>query len=153
MIFILDIDEIRTLLNSCDATFEFIKNEQAIHSVDDAKGYYEACQTAPILIITTEMGYFALIKAGDRERVDFEQLKKVLQCERVKLASRKQVLKITGYEVGNVPLVGHQLPVILDGRLLQQPFVFGGVGNANFTLKIDSQDLEKINKVVAKIDS
>jgi len=139
------------LLQNHNADFEIIQNEKPIYSVNDAIGY-EICQTAPVLIITTERGYFALILAGDRGRVDFGLLKRVLQCKKAKLASRKEVLDAIGYEVGSVPLVGLQLPCVLDKRLLQHPYVFGGTGDANLTLKICPGDLEKINKVVAKIE-
>lgn len=152
MILIMNIEETKTLLNKCDATFEIIHNDKPIYSVDDAKGYYESCQTAPVLVVKTEKGYFALIIAGDRGRVDFELVKRALQCEKVKLASKKEVLETTGYEVGHVSLVGHQLPCVLDMRLLRQPFVYGGAGDANFTLKIDPRDIEKVNEIVAKID-
>lgn len=149
---IMKIDEIKELLNKFDIDYEIIHNDKPIYSVNDAKGYYEICQTAPVLIIKTEKGYFALLMTGDRGRVDFEVVKRVLQCEKAKLASKKEVLETTGYEVGNVSLVGHHLPCVLDMRLLLQRYVYGGVGDANFTLKIDPRDLEKVNEIVAKID-
>ena len=148
----MNIEGIETLLKTSGADFEIIQNDKPIYSVNDAKGYYEMCQTAPVLIVSTEKGYFALIMAGDRGRVDFELVKKALQCEKVKLASKKEVLETTGYEVGNVSLVGHRLQCILDTRLLLQPYVYGGAGDANFTLKINPRDIEKVNQIVAKID-
>ena len=93
-----------------------------------------------------------MIMCGDRGRVDFELIKSVLKCEKIKLASRSEVLKETGFEVGNVPPVAHGLPSVLDNRLLKQPFVFGGAGEVNYTLKMDPKDIEKVNNTVAKID-
>lgn len=144
-------DEISALLHKHQVAFEIISNEKPIYSVNDAKGYYQISQTAPVLIVTTSLGFFALILAGDRGRVDFEMVKESLKCGKVRLANKKQVLEATGYEVGSVPLVGHHLPCVLDNRLLQQPFVYGGIGDANFTLKLDPRDLEKVSEVVARI--
>ncbi|RCX17200.1 prolyl-tRNA editing enzyme YbaK/EbsC (Cys-tRNA(Pro) deacylase) [Anaerobacterium chartisolvens] len=135
-----------------DVAHEIIHDDSPIHSVNDAKGFYEISQTAPVLIVKTEKGYFALIMSGDRGRVDFELIKEVLQCEKVKLASRKEVLEVTGSEVGSVPLVGHLLPSVLDTRLLLQRFVYGGAGETNFTLKIDPREIERVSNIVAKID-
>ena len=145
------LDELRALLEKNNVSFEIIQNKKPIYSVNDAYGYYEISQTAPTLIIKTERGFFALILAGDRGRADFELVKESLQCEKAKLASKKEVLEIIGYEVGSVPLVGHGLPCILDTRLFLHSYVYGGAGDANFTLKIDPRDIEKINDVVAKI--
>jgi prolyl-tRNA editing enzyme YbaK/EbsC (Cys-tRNA(Pro) deacylase) len=39
----------------------------------------------------------------------------------------------------------------MDVRLLLQPFVYGGAGERNYTLKIDPRGIEKVNKIVAKI--
>jgi Cys-tRNA(Pro)/Cys-tRNA(Cys) deacylase len=145
------LDELTALLEKKNVSFEIIHNKKPIYSVEDARGYYEISQTAPTLVIKTERGFFALILAGDRGRVDFELAKKSLQCEKAKLASKQEVLETTGYDAGSVPLVGHGLPCILDMRLFLHPFIYGGAGDANFTLKIDPRDIEKINDVVAKI--
>jgi len=146
------LDKLRMLLQKNNITYDIIYNEKPFYTVNDAKEYYKISQTAPVLVLSTDKGYFALIKAGDRKRIDFELIKKVLQCEKVKLASKKEVMEATGYEVGNVPLVGHGLPSILDTRLLLQSFIFGGTGDLNFTLKIDPRYIEKVNEIVAKID-
>ncbi len=146
------IDGLRDLLHRNNVVFEIIHNDNPIYSVNDAKGCYEIYQTAPVFIVKSDRGYFALILSGDRGRIDFDLVKTALQCNSVKLANKKDVFKVTSYEVGNVPLVGHNLPCILDTRLLRQPFVYGGVGNANYTLKIDPRDLDKINEIVARIN-
>ena len=140
------------LLKRHNVAFEIIRNDKPMYSVKDAIGYYELHRIAPVLIVKTEMGYYALIVAGSRGRIDFELIKKALHCEKVKLASKKGVLETTGHEVNNVPLVGHTLPCVLDTRLLLLSFVYGGVGDPNFTLKMDPRDLGKVNTIVATIE-
>ncbi|MBC3798664.1 aminoacyl-tRNA deacylase [Acetobacterium tundrae] len=146
------IEELRIWLNNSDVDFEILPNEKPVLSVNDALGFYEICETAPTLIIKSEKGYFALLLSGDRGRIDFKQIKKILQCKKVRMASADEVFETIGFEVGSVPLVGHHLPSVLDLHLLNYPYVYGGVGNANFTLKINPQDLIKVNDIVAEID-
>lgn len=148
---ITSLDKMCDLLNSYNITFEIIHTNRPILTINDAKEYFEISQTAPVLIVKTEKGYFALIIAGNRGKLNFQEIKMTIRCEKMKLASKNEVLKITGFEVGNVPLVGHGLPCILDSNLLLQPFIYGGAGEANCTLKIAPRDLEKVNKIIAKI--
>jgi len=145
-------EELRIWLNNSDVDFEILPNEKPILTVNDALGFYEICETAPTLIIKSEKGYFALLLSGDRGRIDFKQIKKILQCKKVRMASEDEVLETIGFEAGSVPLVGHRLPCVLDQHLLNVPYVYGGVGNANFTLKINPRDLIKVNDIVAEID-
>jgi len=145
-------EELRILLNNSDVDFEILQNEKPILSVNDALGFYEICETAPTIIIKSEKGYFALLLSGDRGRIDFKQIKKILQCKNVRMASEGEVLETIGFEAGSVPMVGHHLPCVLDQHLLNYPYVYGGVGDANFTLKINPRDLIKVNDIVAGID-
>ena len=143
---------IKSLLTKHNADFSIIENKNPIYSLDDARGLFELSETAPVLIISTEKGYYALIISGDRIPIDFELIKKALRCEKVKLAARKDIFEIVGFEAGSIPLVGLKLPCVLDNRLLLYPYIYGGAGDANYTLKIDPKDLRKINEVVAIIE-
>ncbi|MDO9492898.1 aminoacyl-tRNA deacylase [Acetobacterium sp.] len=146
------IEEFKSLLNNSDVDYEILQNEKPILTVNDAIGIYEISETAPTIIIKSEKGYFALLLSGDRERIDFKQIKKILICKNVRMARAEEVLETIGYEAGNVPLVGHHLPCVLDQHLLNYRYVYGGVGDANFTLKINPRDLIKVNDIVAEID-
>jgi len=146
-------DNLRSLLEEKKIPFELIKHDTPILTAEEGARYFgiNVGQTAPTLIIWTDKGFFALIISGDRGRVDFSDVAGVLGCKKVRLAGAKEVQKVTGYEVGSVSLVGHNLPCIFDTRLLRYPSVYGGTGKATCTLKIDPYDLEKINKVVATL--
>ncbi|PYG90225.1 prolyl-tRNA editing enzyme YbaK/EbsC (Cys-tRNA(Pro) deacylase) [Ruminiclostridium sufflavum DSM 19573] len=148
----ISLNSIKELLQKHDILYEIIHDESHIYSVSDAAGIYNLSQTVPVLVVKTDKGYFAVIMSGERRRVDFELLKEALKCEKVKLADKKDVFKVTGYEAGSVPMVGHGLPGVFDNRLLLQKFVYGGAGQKNYTLKIDPRDIERITEIVAKID-
>ncbi|MBI4856986.1 MAG: YbaK/EbsC family protein [Acetobacterium woodii] len=145
-------EKLRTLLINNQVDFEILHNEKPILAVSDAKGVYEIDATAPTIIIKSEKGYFALLLSGDRGRIDFKQIKKILQCKNVRIASKEEVFETIGFEVGSVPLIGHGLPCVLDQHLLKYPYVYGGVGDAYFTLKINPRDLVKVNNIVSEID-
>ena len=146
-------DNLQAFLQEKKVPFELIKHDTPILTAEDGARYFgiNVGQTAPILIIKTDKGFFALIISGDRGKVDFSEVAGVLGCNKVKLAGAKEVQKVTGYEVGSVSMVGHNLPCIFDTRLFRYPHVYGGTGKATCTLKINPYDLEKINKVVATL--
>lgn len=92
----------------------------------------EIGKTVPSLILKTDKGYFALILSGNRNQIDFIKLANILGCNKVKLASPKEVQKVTGFEVGSVSMVGLDLPCVIDKKLFNYDFVYGGTGKSTF---------------------
>jgi len=66
--------------------------------------------------------------------------------KKVKLASPQEVLESAGYPVGAMPPFAHlqPLPTLIDRRVLQQPFVFGGGGADNTLLRLAPADLLRL---------
>ncbi len=95
---------------------------------------------------------FALIISGDREKIDLEVIREKLQCNELKLAGKDEVLLKLGMKTGEIPLVGHGLPCLIDNRIFQHRYIFGGAGNAHYTLKIKPEHLEKVNEVVFRFE-
>lgn len=147
-------NELQEILERCEYKYEIIQHEKPILSREDGSKYFgiEIGQTAPSLILKTDKGYFALILSGNRDKIDFNILADILGCSTVKLASPKEVQKITGFEVGNVRMVGLDLPCVLDKRLFNYDFVYGGTGQATSTLKIEPSALIQLNYVIATFD-
>ena len=144
-------DSIGTVLKNSEYDYEFIFHENPILSAQEGADYFniEIGQTAPTLIIKTDSGFFALIISGNRKRVDFTHIAKILGCQHAQMATKKEVKEITGFDVGSVPMIGIALPFILDRKLLRYPFVYGGSGQATRTLKIDPVALQHLNQIVA----
>ena len=61
-------------------------------------------------------------------------------------------VKKRGFHPGSIPLVGHNQPCILHKRFFHFHFVYGGSGFPSYTLKINPKDLEKLNKLIGKIE-
>lgn len=140
------------MLEKHQIVYELIYHADPIHTVNEAKKYFNVHQAVPVLIVKTERGFYSLLVSGARGHVDLEVIKKVLGCKEVCMASKQEVLQKTGYEIGKIPLIGHGLPCIFDTRLSEHPHVYGGTADKNYTLKIDPSDLTKLNNIIATID-
>jgi prolyl-tRNA editing enzyme YbaK/EbsC (Cys-tRNA(Pro) deacylase) len=115
-------------------------------------GYFKIEETVPTLIIQTEIGFYALIISGERSKMDFNVIKNLLGCEKIRMADKKEIVEKFKIEPGQIPLVGHELPCIIDTRIFKYRFVYGGTGDWYHTLKIKPDDLVKANNVVLKFD-
>ena len=144
-------DTIKSFLDRSTTEYEFIYHDQQIISVADGVSCLgiEAGQTAPTLIISADDTYFSLVFSGDRQRIDWVALATILGVSKVKLVDKDKVQSITGFASGDVPMVGLALPGIFDKRLLQYPFVYGGSGQHNRTLKLAPTLLQKLAQPVA----
>lgn len=146
------IADLKQLLTDQNADFEILTHDKPIHSKQDALGYFRLEETAPTLILETENGYLALIISGEREKIDFRQLKKLTNCKKLQLANSDVIQEIMNLKAGQVPLIGHQLPCVIDKKLFNYPYVYGGTGDLFHTLKIKPDDLVKANQVILKFD-
>ena len=63
--------------------------------------------------------------------------------------NRNKIEKITGYKVGSIPPIGHELPCIFDDKLLNFNYVYAGTGDELITLKINPNDIKRLNKVIS----
>ena len=145
-------EKLKSILAKSAYYYELIYQQVSRRSAQEGADYFtiDIGQTAPTLIIKTDIGFFVLIISGRRGRVDFEEIAKILHCQKAKLANPKEVQKM-GYEIGNVPLVGIPLPHILDESLFEYPAIYGGSGVEGYTLKINPYALENLNEVISRI--
>jgi prolyl-tRNA editing enzyme YbaK/EbsC (Cys-tRNA(Pro) deacylase) len=146
---------ILNLLATCPYNYELINHPHPIRTVTDGMKHFqiEAGQTAPTLILNADDSIYAMIISGSQKRLDFHAIASVLGCNHVTLAKPKEVEIVTGFIIGNIPMIGHSIPCILDNRLLNYSFVYGGTGNPLVTLKISPQALSQLNNVVAYFTS
>lgn len=100
-------------------------------------------QSVPTLIFTTDKGLVAIQKRTDT-KIDSKKLKLALGVKSANMAN-EDILHSLGLEKGIVPLIGLEIPVFVDKKVLEVPNIFGGCGNRDFNLNINSSDLVKIN--------
>jgi len=145
---------IKEILEKNNFSFELIHNDIPIHTAKEGADYFkiDIAQISPTLIIYTDAGFHVLVVSGERGHVNFKEVKQLLKCKNVRMATKDEVKDLTGFPVGNVPMLGIPLPYILDKRLLEFSFVYGGCGKENTTLKVDPNALFKLNKVVGVLN-
>ncbi len=95
-----------------------------------------------IIVVTNTNDYYLIILQGNR-KIKTKKLKKLLGIKDVRLASPEQVLKITGFKVGDVPPISVELPVILDELVLNGSItkLYGGGGAPTRLLTISVDEL------------
>lgn len=144
---------LKMMLRKSKYPWELIHHTASLRSAQEGADYFniDIGQTAPTLVIKTTIGFFALIISGSRDRIDFKEIAQMLNCQKVKLANPSEVESM-GYKIGNVPLVGIPLPCILDRKIFEYSFVYGGSGVKDYTLKISPYALEELNQMIAKLD-
>ncbi len=146
------VEDLKTRLSSQNMDFEIIQHDKPIKCKKDALGYFKIEETAPTLILQTEIGFYALIISGERSKIDFNLIKSLLGCNKIGLADKKDIIEKFKTEPGKIPLIGHNLPCIIDNRIFKYKFVYGGTGNWYYTLKIRPKDLVIANNVILKFD-
>lgn len=145
---------IEKILRKSGFSFELIYNNEPIYTAKEGADYFkiDIAQIAPTLIIYTAVGFHVLVISGERGHVNFTEIKHLLNCKNVRLATKDEVKLITGFSTGNIPMFGIELPYIVDRRLLEFSFIYGGLGEENTTLKVDPIALLKLNNVIGTLD-
>ncbi len=144
-------DIVKNILEASHFAHEFIYHNQPLLTAQEGADYFkiDTGQTAPTLIIKTDTDFFALIISGSSKRIKLEELSFLLGCKKTRMANREEVKERTGFDAGNLPLIGIPLPHILDKQLFSYPCVYGGSGQLNRTLKITPLALQQLNTVIA----
>lgn len=140
--------ELETFLRENHADFELLRQDRPILSAADAAEYYPPEKAAPMLVLQTENGLIGCAVSAGRGRLDFEALKQKFHYEKLKMADRAKIKKLTGYEAGAIPLIGLGLPCLFDSSLLQHDYLYGGSGDALVTLKIAPRDVMRLNPII-----
>lgn len=147
----MDIKRLIELLQNQNIDFEIIEHDKPIITLADAAKYFPIEKSVPTLIAQTDRGLIALFVSSSYGRVDFAGIKERFGFQKIKMADRKQIEIQTGYEAGEIPLVGLTIPCIMDKKLFQYDFVYGGTGNSMFTLKISPNSIANLNDIIGFI--
>lgn len=98
----------------------------------------------PNIVLKTEKGFFVVQRRGDTQ-IDNKKLKKLLDVQRLSLANKEDLEKF-GLEPGIVPPLGYDIPTFIDKKALENEEIYTGTGDKLFALKLNPQDLIKVNK-------
>lgn len=150
------VEELKSYLADLEINAEILEFKEKVKTVDQAA---EVLGVTKDQIIKSLMFIDALgepviaIVSGD-QKVDNKKLAKVIGTIGVRMASAKEVKKYTGYVIGGLPPIGYKqkIKVVMDEKILEKDFVYGGGGTENHLLKISPKDILRLTSaVVAKI--
>ena len=138
------LDKLRTVCNHSNVDYELFKDKIPLKTattgvVEYGINLYEA---APTLIIKADETIMAAIIRGDT-RISFKKSKEFLKLTRLCLAKPEEIYNLTGSKIGNVSLINEGLKTLMDKKVLDNEYVYGGCGAPNHTLKIKVIDLIK----------
>ncbi|MDI6891696.1 MAG: YbaK/EbsC family protein [Actinomycetota bacterium] len=86
-----------------------------------------------------------VILPGDK-KVSYKKLKKLLGASRIRLATTREVMNLTGYIIGATPPLAHQTSLLslIDGDVMKCDVVYTGGGELNAMLKMRAEDLKQV---------
>jgi prolyl-tRNA editing enzyme YbaK/EbsC (Cys-tRNA(Pro) deacylase) len=148
----MEIENLKKILEQAQFDYEIIYHEKPVKSRNDALGYFKLEEMVPTLIIKTENLFYALIISGKREKVDLQAIQNLIGCKNLQMADKQEIKIKLNLETGRIPLVGHNLPCIIDEDIFNYDYVYGGTGDFMHTLKIKPKDLAKLNNTILKIN-
>jgi len=133
---------LRQALDAAGVAYEVLAHEATLHRAEDGVAHFGVplAQMAPTLVLHTERGPLAATVSG-ATRLSFKKIKKALGLRNVSLAPREEVVALTGAEPGVVALVNPGLATLVDRRLLEQPWAYGGCGVPARTLRMRPADV------------
>jgi len=140
------IDQLRSLLNEHSIDYTIFSHEKTVITAEEGaeKGMGSLDEMAPTLVLKTENGAIVAIISGST-RLSYKKIKKELKLKNVSLATPDYALELTGSKVGTISLVNPEFTTIIDSKLKSIKAVYGGCGIDKHTLKINVDDLIKIN--------
>lgn len=139
------LDELRTIFKQNNVDYELFEDKTSLKTANTGVTEYgiKLSEAAPTLIIKTDEDMLAAIIRGDT-KISFSKLKAFLSITKIRLAKPEEVYSVTGSKVGNVSLVNVGMKTLIDKKILENQYVYGGCGVENHTLKIKVSDLIKI---------
>ena len=148
----LTIVELQDFLRDSHADFEILLHEMPIICMKDAAKYFDIKKASPVFIMDTGQSLLAFLASASSEKINFKEIGKSLGYSKFKLANAEKIQEITGYVVGAIPLIGHNLPCIFDKKLLEHDYIYGGTGDLYHTLKITPKDTMILNNVIHYVE-
>jgi len=133
-------------LRERNVEFELLKFEESVITSERAASQTNGVIIKSILLICDNNPLLCILLGKDK--IDFEKIKKELNCKEVRLAKAKEVKEISGYDIGAVPPLGHKQKIrtIIDSKvdsLGEDEEIYCGGGSHYHLLKIRKADLIK----------
>ncbi len=145
-------NELELFIEQNDIDAEVIELKGKTNTVSQAASSLRTDKKNIIKSLVIEAGEEKIVTVlrGDK-RADFEKIAEEFEVENVEMASREEVRRVTGYDVGEVPPVGTGLKKVVDKDILDREVVYGGGGGRKKMIKIDPRFIVDEETIVSKI--
>lgn len=148
----MDLKQLETFLNENKVVYEIQEHEEGVFGAKDAAKYFDPELCAAVYVIETERGLAAMVMNTRRDSMDIDSLKYTLGYNVTGKADPRLVRQATGYDVGFLPLVGHNLPILFDKSLTIHDYIYGCTGDRSHTIKIKPEDVIRLNTMLAFVE-
>jgi len=97
------------------------------------------------ILFQVRPGEFVMVLMAGRVQVDWRELRQLVKRSRVRMATEKEVLEVTGYRIGTVSPFGvkNQVRVLMDASILRKEEISIGSGIRNVAIIMKSSDVQK----------
>ena len=140
--------KLKQYLQSEKISAEHLSFAQSCHSVAEAaravKGSPDEFVKNVCLVDNKGNLVVAIVKGEDR--VDRKKVARVLQVERVRMATAQEILERTGYPCGGTPSFGFRAVFFIDERVMEKHVVYTGGGSEQSLVRIAPEELQRVNK-------
>ncbi len=138
---------LENFLRDKNIEFELIKFEENVMTSERAAKKISGIVLKSILLICDGEPLLCILLGKDK--INFEKIKREINCENVRLAKAREVKEISGYDIGAVPPIAHisKIRTIVDSKvsmLGDDEIVYCGGGSHYHLLKMKKGDLMKV---------
>jgi len=85
-----------------------------------------------------------------KSRVSLRKVKEILG-KNIRIAKAREVERKTGYKIGGVPPIGHRFKTIIDRKIIDKKYVYGGGGDSRHLIKISPKQIVRLGAIIADI--
>jgi prolyl-tRNA editing enzyme YbaK/EbsC (Cys-tRNA(Pro) deacylase) len=100
----------------------------------------ETGQIAKSIVFVMD-GEPVVVVASGRHRIDGAKVCDALDCAEGRMASADEVRAATSFQIGGVPPIGHNLPVVFDSALLDYDVIYAAGGDGNTLFEVAPRQL------------
>ena len=135
-------------LDENNIPYRFFQHPGEVRSLEQAaseRGHRQEQIVRSILFRISKGDYVMVLMAGPKQ-ISWTKLRKYLGVSRVTMASREEVLDVTGYPLGAVSPIGLPSPlrILVDKSVLEEDEISLGSGVRNTTVIMNREDLMQL---------
>ncbi len=143
------VEKLKKFLKSKGIEADFHEFSDPTISVEDSSEQLgvEPDKIVKSLVFIDQDGNPILAIVPGTKRVDEEELSKVHGSE-VRIAKAREVEEFSGYKIGEVPPIGHDLKTVMDREILNSEKVIAGGGSTHTLMELEPKDIVEVTDAV-----